>query len=71
MPDEHGKVWKLKTAKLGKLWWVTGDEDDGPFGPYFTRALAEESRRNIIQFYRHENEREFFTADPLPEETKK
>ena len=38
---------KLRTARLGRYWWIVGDEEDGPYGPYDTRAEAEEDRRDL------------------------
>jgi len=55
----------LKTRKLGRHWWITGDENDGPYGPYGTRAAAEEDRRGINQFVRHQDEPGFMTAESL------
>jgi hypothetical protein len=40
---------KLATMKLGKRWWIVGDEVDGPWGPYTTRSEAEEDRRGVLR----------------------
>jgi len=38
---------RLKTRRLGSAWWIVGDDEDGPYGPYATRKEAEEDRRGI------------------------
>ena len=43
---------KLRTARLGRYWWIVGDEEDGPYGPYDTRAEAEDDRKGIRRFER-------------------
>lgn len=39
---------KLESKKLGKYWWIVGD-DDGPFGPYHTKKECDEDRRGIVR----------------------
>jgi len=31
---------KLRIARMGKHWWIVGDEEFGPQGPYDTKAEA-------------------------------
>ncbi len=38
---------RLKTRRLGKYWWIVGDEEAGPYGPYNTKAEAEDDRRGL------------------------
>ncbi len=38
---------KLRTKKMGAKWWIVGDEEDGPYGPYDTKADADSDRRGI------------------------
>ena len=54
---------KLKTRKLGSHWWITGDDEDGPCGPYDTKAEAESDRKGLIRFNRYEDNPEYVTTD--------
>lgn len=50
---------KLRIAKLGKHWWIVGDEDFGPIGPYDRKSgenSAAEDLRGLRRFYRHEDD---------------
>jgi len=38
---------KLVVRRLGRYWWITGDEEDGPYGPFETKKEALESRRDL------------------------
>jgi len=56
---------KLRTVKLGKKWWIVGDEEDGPYGPYDLRDRKEanEDRRGITAFFQNLDNHRFFTSD--------
>ena len=54
---------KLETRKLGAHWWITGDEEEGPYGPYDSKTEADEDRVGINQTSRHWDDREFWTTD--------
>jgi len=50
---------KLQTKKLGKHWWIVGDEDFGPYGPYDRKSgddSADEDLRGLRRFNRHEDD---------------
>ena len=47
---------KLAAKRLGRYWWIVGDEEDGPCGPYDTRAEAEEGMKGLRRFARHEDD---------------
>jgi len=53
---------KMKTRKLGRRWWITGDADWLPCGPYDTKAEADEDRRGLQKTLEHENDRSWFTS---------
>lgn len=40
---------KLRTKLIGSAWWVVGDEEYGRYGPYKTKAEADEDRRGMIK----------------------
>ena len=40
---------RLRTAKLGKFYWIIGDEEFGPYGPYDTKCEAEEDRIGVMR----------------------
>ena len=48
---ERSRV-KLEVKQLGSHWWILGDEDAGPMGPYNSRGDAEEDRRGVLRFHR-------------------
>jgi len=54
---------KLTSKKLGKYWWIVGDEEDGPYGPYESRKEAEEDRVGIKRFFRCQDEPGFMTSE--------
>ena len=54
---------KLITKRLGKYWWIIGDEADGPYGPYDTRNEAEEDRKGLLRTLDNMNKHSFFTGD--------
>ncbi len=45
-------VPRLLTKRLGAWWWIVGDEDAGPMGPYHTKAEADDDRRGLLRTYR-------------------
>lgn len=51
---------RLQCKRLGSRWYIIG-LDDGPCGPYDNRREAEDDRRGLERFLRHENERGFVT----------
>jgi len=56
--------WRLRPKKMGKHWWVIGDDDDGPYGPYPTRKEASESAAAVMEFFKNEDRQSFFTIEP-------
>ena len=48
---------------MGKKWWIVGDEDFGPYGPYDVKANADDDRRGIQRTLRHSEEPDFMTTD--------
>ena len=48
---------------MGKFYWILGDDDAGPIGPYKSNSEAIEARRGLRRFYRYENEPGFVTSD--------
>jgi len=41
---------RLVVKKFGDgFWWILGDEEYGPYGPYNTKAEAEDDKRGIIR----------------------
>ncbi len=54
---------KLTTKKLGTYWWILGDEDAGPMGPYDSRVEAEDDRVGVTRFYRHCNKPGYVTSE--------
>ncbi len=52
--------WRnLKTKKLGQHWWIVGDEEDGPYGPYDTKTEADGDRIGITKFMTTQNDPSF------------
>ncbi len=54
---------KLESKKMGKHWWIVGDQEDGPYGPYDSKAEAESDRVGVKRFFRHQNEPGFMTSE--------
>ncbi len=52
----------MKTKKLGRSWWIIGDADWLPCGPYDTKAEADEDRRGLQKTLEHEHDRSWFTS---------
>ena len=53
---------KMTTKKLGRSWWIIGDADWLPCGPYDTKAEADEDRHGLQNTLEHENDRSWFTS---------
>ncbi len=57
---------RYKVEKMGPHWWIKGDPEFGPIGPYDTRAEAEDGRRRLERFARHCDEPGYMTSRPPP-----
>ena len=56
----------MKLEKRPDGYWIT-DVADGPdCGPYDRKADAESDRRGMSRFFRHADERDFFTVERRP-----
>ena len=55
--------WKMELEKRADGWWITGVPDTPDCGPYDRKVDAESDRRGMARFYRHADERDFFTVD--------
>jgi len=53
---------RLKTKRMGRHWWIVGDEDAGPYGPYASKAEADEDRRGVQETFRNWGDREYATG---------
>ena len=42
----------LTIVRHGAHWWLVGDRDAGPMGPYQTKAEAESARQGLLRAYR-------------------
>ncbi len=47
---------KLRLMQIGSNWWIVGLEK--PMGPYSRKEDAESDRRGVVNFYRHEIDKE-------------
>jgi hypothetical protein len=56
----------LQVKRLGKNWWILGDDEAGLMGPYSTRTEAMESRRGVMHFYRMEAKGEWWMTSEKP-----
>ena len=56
---------RLQTMKKGKTWWIVGDDDAGPMGPYDNKQQAEEDRVGVARFHRHKDDPEFITGSAI------
>ena len=54
---------KMELMKRTDGWWITGVPDTDDCGPYDRKADAESDRRGMARFFRHADERDFFTVD--------
>lgn len=62
---------RLKTEKFGKSWWIVGDGDFGPYGPYKTKSEAEDDRIGLIRTWRRRDEPDMITTDRRSSKTKR
>lgn len=53
---------KMATKRLGRFWWIVGDLDWLPCGPYDTKAEADEDRRGLEKTLEHSDNRSWFTS---------
>ena len=54
---------KLETKRLGRSWWIVGDADWLPCGPYAAKAEADEDRRGLQRTLQHLDDREYWTSE--------
>ncbi|KKN88412.1 hypothetical protein LCGC14_0249750 [marine sediment metagenome] len=47
---------RLRLIQIGTNWWIVGLEK--PMGPYSRKEDAESDRRGVIDFYKHEVDKE-------------
>ena len=52
----------LRTKRLGKYWWIVGDEEDGPYGPYAEKKDAEKDRLGLLRTAKYEHLKGFITT---------
>jgi len=55
----------LELKKMGRSWWVIGDDEVGPMGPYETKTEAETCRIGMSRFYRHQDKPGYITCESL------
>jgi len=60
------KSSKFKTKKYRGKWWIVGDPEVGPMGPYGSRADAESDRRGMELFDRYGHLPGFVTSEIQP-----
>jgi len=58
---------KLRVRKKKDRWWIVGDTEDGPYGPYDVYKEAREDCVGLIKFFEAEEKgnQKFFTVDPV------
>jgi len=56
---------RYKTKKLGKYYWITGDGEYGPYGPYVTKKEADADRIGLNKTERNKNDHEYFCSDEV------
>lgn len=56
---------KLSTRRMGVYWWIVGDPEFGPYGPYETKAEADEDRRGVQRTLEHLDEPDFFCCSKV------
>jgi len=54
---------KLRTKKMGRFWWIVGDEEDGPYGPYDIKAEADSDRIGVQKTIANVDDRSYFTSE--------
>lgn len=57
-----------QVKKLGPCWWIVGDAEYGPIGPYDNKADAESDKRGLRRFEKHQNEDGYVSVDSNPRE---
>jgi len=62
---------KLRVRKKKNRWWIVGDLEDGPYGPYDVYKEAREDCVGLLAFFKavEEEDQEFFTVDPVKKKT--
>ena len=53
----------LRLKLIRKRWWILGDPDAGPMGPYGSKREAEEDRRGVERFHLHGHKPGYVTSD--------
>jgi len=53
----------LTVKRLGACWWIIGDEDAGPMGPYDDKEEAEQDRVGMGRFRRYCDEPGYITIE--------
>lgn len=53
---------KLRLKRMGEMYWIVGDEEDGPYGPYKTKTEANEDRRGLQRTFDHWDDPSFVTT---------
>jgi hypothetical protein len=56
---------RLKVRRLGKYWWITGDDECGLMGPYDTHEEAEGDRKGIIRTMKNIDEPDYWTTQKV------
>jgi len=54
---------KLQAVKMGKKWWIVGDPDFGPYGPYDTGREAKEVCKGVKETFKNLDNHRYFTSD--------
>ena len=58
---------KLQTKLIRGKWWIVGDPEAGPMGPYENtragKAEAEDDRKGVERFHQHGDKLGYVTAD--------
>ncbi len=47
---------RLRVTRLGEHFWIVGDEEEGPYGPYDNRKEAETDKRGLLRTDRETRE---------------
>ena len=56
----------MNIEKRSDGYWITGVPEGSDCGPYDRKADANDDRRGMIRFFKHEHERGYFTTDNHP-----
>jgi len=54
---------RYSVTKMGRFWWIKGDGEFGPIGPYDKRPEAVDDCRGLNRFLRKQDEPGFLTAE--------